>query len=222
MHLLRFLGRMEALSFSIDASKARMDNSTAPTLGRLEEAARPLASDHLQGRHVPMKLHAPSITSTTAMSRRMVLRTAAVSTAGLAGMLATKTPPAYAATRTLTMLTWNHFVPASDENLRQWAKEFERTNKCRVKIDLALIGFQGRGFTEGVQPDFCPLPLLEALLFQSGDSSELAARLPCKGKSVRNRGVSQTMPFLVIPRSLLRGGFIGLKNEVPCSDNVGA
>src|SRR6266850_5895532 len=43
---------------------------------------------------------------------------------------------------------------------------------------------------------------------QSGDSSELAARLPCKGKSVRNRGVSQTMPFLVIPRSLLRGGFI--------------
>ena len=43
---------------------------------------------------------------------------------------------------------------------------------------------------------------------QSGDSSELASRLPCKGKSVRNRGVSQTMPFLVIPRSLLRGGFI--------------
>jgi hypothetical protein len=46
---------------------------------------------------------------------------------------------------------------------------------------------------------------------QSGDSSELAPRLPCKGKSVRNRGVSQTMPFLVIPRSLLRGGFIFLK-----------
>src|SRR3989475_1183706 len=45
---------------------------------------------------------------------------------------------------------------------------------------------------------------------QSGDSSELASRLPCKGKSVRNRGVSQTMPFLVIPRSLLRGGFIAL------------
>jgi hypothetical protein len=45
---------------------------------------------------------------------------------------------------------------------------------------------------------------------QSGDSSELAPRLPCKGKSVRNRGVSQTMPFLVIPRSKLRGGFISL------------
>src|SRR5437773_12539224 len=46
------------------------------------------------------------------------------------------------------------------------------------------------------------------LPLQSGDSSELAPRLPCKGKSVRTRGVSQTMPFLVIPRSLLRGGFI--------------
>ena len=49
---------------------------------------------------------------------------------------------------------------------------------------------------------------------ESGDSSELAPRLPCKGKSVRNRGVSQTMPFLVIPRSLLRGGFI---QEIPRS-----
>jgi hypothetical protein len=46
------------------------------------------------------------------------------------------------------------------------------------------------------------------MMLQSGDSSELASRLPCKGKSVRNRGVSQTMPFLVIPRSKLRGGFI--------------
>src|SRR6516164_771436 len=47
-------------------------------------------------------------------------------------------------------------------------------------------------------------------ILESGDSSELAPRLPCKGKSVRNRGVSQIMPFLVIPRSLLRGGFIVL------------
>ena len=83
-----------------------------------------------------MKPHAPCIPSTTAVSRRTVLRTAAVTTAGLAGMLATNTPPAYAATRTLTMLTWNHFVPASDEHLRQWAKEFEQANKCRVKIDF--------------------------------------------------------------------------------------
>ena len=74
----------------------------------------------------------------------------------------------------------------------------------------ALIGFQGRGLDDVVQPDFRHGRFLRALIFQSGDSSELAPRLPCKGKSVRNRGVSQTMPFLVIPRSLLRGGFICL------------
>ena len=54
---------------------------------------------------------------------------------------------------------------------------------------------------------------------QSGDSSELASRLPCKGKSVRNRGVSQTMPFLVIPRSLLRGGFI--PTSIRCAGKIG-
>ena len=70
------------------------------------------------------------------LSRRTFLRTAAGATAGLAGILVTKTPPLYAATRTVTMLQANHFVPASDENLKKWAKEFEKTNKCRVKIDF--------------------------------------------------------------------------------------
>src|SRR6266542_6387377 len=37
---------------------------------------------------------------------------------------------------------------------------------------------------------------------QSGDSPELAQGLPYKGKSMRNRGVSSPMPFLLIPRSL--------------------
>ena len=68
-----------------------------------------------------------------------------------------------------------------------------------------------------LKPDRAGKPLFLKKV-ESGDSSELAPRLPCKGKSVRNRGVSQTMPFLVIPRSLLRGGFIGLtisKRPVP-------
>ena len=74
--------------------------------------------------------------TTSIISRRTFLRTAAGATAGLAGILATKTPPLYAATRTVTMLQANHFVPASDENLKKWAKEFEKANKCRVKIDF--------------------------------------------------------------------------------------
>src|SRR5215467_4743963 len=38
----------------------------------------------------------------------------------------------------------------------------------------ALVGFQGRGCADGIQPDFCHALLLEGLIFQSGDSSELA------------------------------------------------
>src|SRR5215831_13547497 len=72
----------------------------------------------------------------TGLNRRQALKTVAGATAGLAGLLLTKTPPLYAATRTVTMLQANHFVPASDENLRTWAKEFEKANKCRVKIDF--------------------------------------------------------------------------------------
>src|SRR5215467_4544836 len=74
--------------------------------------------------------------SSTGLNRRQILKTAAGATAGLAGVLLTKTPPLFAATRTVTMLQANHFVPASDENLKMWAKEFEKANKCRVKIDF--------------------------------------------------------------------------------------
>jgi multiple sugar transport system substrate-binding protein len=73
---------------------------------------------------------------TTGLSRRQLLHTAAGATAGLAGMLMTRTPPLYAATRTVTMLTWNHFVEASDEHLRQMARDFGKENKCQVKIDF--------------------------------------------------------------------------------------
>ena len=69
---------------------------------------------------------------TPPISRRTLLRTAASTTVGLAGILATKTPPLYAATRTVTMLTWNHFVDASDEYLRKMAKDFGKENKCQV------------------------------------------------------------------------------------------
>ena len=33
-------------------------------------------------------------------------------------------------------------------------------------LELALVGFQGRGFANGVPPDFCHSLLLEALIFQ--------------------------------------------------------
>jgi multiple sugar transport system substrate-binding protein len=83
-----------------------------------------------------MKTEAPCLTPPEGLSRRTFLHTAASTTVGLAGILATSTPPLYAATRTLTMLTWNHFVPASDETLRGLARSFEKSHKCQVKIDF--------------------------------------------------------------------------------------
>jgi len=76
---------------------------------------------------------------TPPISRRTLLHTAAGATVGLAGILATKTPPLYAATRTLTMLTLNHFVPASDENLKRWAKEFENSALSVNKSGIMLV-----------------------------------------------------------------------------------
>ena len=87
-------------------------------------------------RNVHMKTHTCLTRPTTTVSRRQVLQTAVGATAGLAGILMSKTPPLYAATRTVTMLTWNHFVEASDEHLRQMAREFGKANNCQVKIDF--------------------------------------------------------------------------------------
>jgi hypothetical protein len=35
-----------------------------------------------------------------------------------------------------------------------------------VQCPQALVGFQGRGFVDGIQPDFCHPLLLGALIFQ--------------------------------------------------------
>src|SRR5438105_10851068 len=84
-----------------------------------------------------MAEHDHHILPTSTLSRRHFLHTAAGATVGgLAGILLSKTPPLYAATRTVTMLTWNHFVDSSDEYLRQMAKDFGKENKCHVKIDF--------------------------------------------------------------------------------------
>ena len=76
------------------------------------------------------------ISTDTELKRRQFLGTAVGASAGLAGILLTHTPPAYAAKRTVTMLSWNHFVTKSDETLRQMARAFGKENKCRVKIDF--------------------------------------------------------------------------------------
>src|SRR5215831_17162682 len=69
------------------------------------------------------------------LRRRDFLHKAAVGAAGLAGVLAFHQAPAYAQKRRLTMLTHEHFVPVSDENLRKWMAEFAKLHNIEGKVD---------------------------------------------------------------------------------------
>jgi multiple sugar transport system substrate-binding protein len=67
----------------------------------------------------------------SSLSRRRFLATSAV----VAGSLALDRAPVYAQTRELTFLSWNHFVPASDVELRRQAEEFGKQAGVTVRVD---------------------------------------------------------------------------------------
>ena len=69
------------------------------------------------------------------MQRRQFLRIASGTTAGTASWLALGRAPAFAQKRELTFLSWNHFVPASDDELRKQAEAFGKANNCTVRVD---------------------------------------------------------------------------------------
>jgi multiple sugar transport system substrate-binding protein len=69
------------------------------------------------------------------LNRRGFLRASAGGLAGLAGILAFRPPPATAQTRALTMLSFNHFVPQSDDELRKQAEAFSKSRKVKVTVD---------------------------------------------------------------------------------------
>src|SRR6185369_4824321 len=68
-------------------------------------------------------------------TRRQFLSASAGATAGMASWLALGRAPAYAQKRELTFLSWNHFVPASDDELRKQAEAFGKANNCTVRVD---------------------------------------------------------------------------------------
>jgi multiple sugar transport system substrate-binding protein len=69
------------------------------------------------------------------LDRRQLLRTSMLASAGLAGILLTKTPPVVAQERELTLLTWSHFVSASDDELQRQLKEFGIQAGIKVRMD---------------------------------------------------------------------------------------
>jgi multiple sugar transport system substrate-binding protein len=71
----------------------------------------------------------------TALSRRTFMRSSLAASAGLTGILLTKTPPAFAQERELKLLTFAHFVPASDDELRRQLEEFGKQAGVKVRMD---------------------------------------------------------------------------------------
>src|SRR2546426_4746752 len=70
-----------------------------------------------------------------ATSRREFLRVTSGATAGMVSWLALGWAPAFAQKRELTFLSWNHFVPASDDELRKQADAFGKLANCEVRVD---------------------------------------------------------------------------------------
>jgi multiple sugar transport system substrate-binding protein len=69
------------------------------------------------------------------LDRRGFLRLTAGGVAGVAGILAGRQPPALAQQHALTMLSFNNFVPQSDEELRRQGQVFAKQAKVKVTID---------------------------------------------------------------------------------------
>jgi multiple sugar transport system substrate-binding protein len=69
------------------------------------------------------------------LDRRHFLKASGSATAGMAAWLALGKPPAFAQKRELTFLSWNHFVPASDDELRRQAEVFSKQANCTVRVD---------------------------------------------------------------------------------------
>src|SRR5499433_2177184 len=68
-------------------------------------------------------------------SRRHFIRAASGASAGMASWLALGRAPAFAQKRELTFLSWNHFVPASDDELRKQAEAFGKQAGVTVRVD---------------------------------------------------------------------------------------
>jgi multiple sugar transport system substrate-binding protein len=66
------------------------------------------------------------------VSRRQFLATSAT---GLAGILATNTPPAIGQQREITYLCWNNFAPLMDKKLAEIAGRFTKDTGIKVRID---------------------------------------------------------------------------------------
>ena len=69
------------------------------------------------------------------VSRRQFLGTSSIGAGVGLAWLAGGRAPAFAQKRELTFLSWNHFVPAADDELRKQAEAFGKQANCTVRVD---------------------------------------------------------------------------------------
>jgi multiple sugar transport system substrate-binding protein len=81
------------------------------------------------------------------VTRRRFLST----TAGLAGILATRVAPAVGQQREISYLCWNNFAPASDKKLAEIGQRFTKDTGIKIKIDHINAEQQAAKYASEVQ-----------------------------------------------------------------------
>jgi multiple sugar transport system substrate-binding protein len=82
------------------------------------------------------------------VSRRRFLTTTGT---GLAGILATRVPPARGQQREISYLCWNNFAPASDKKLAEIGQRFTKDTGIKIKIDHIAHAQQAAKYASEVQ-----------------------------------------------------------------------
>jgi len=84
----------------------------------------------------------------TRVSRRQFVATTGT---GLAGILATRIPPARGQQREITYLCWNNFAPASDKKLAEIGQRFTKDTGIKIRIDHIAAEQQPAKYASEVQ-----------------------------------------------------------------------
>jgi multiple sugar transport system substrate-binding protein len=84
-------------------------------------------------------------------TRRRFLGRGAAASAGLAGILVTRVPPARGQQREISYLCWNNFAPASDKKLAEIGQRFSKDTGIKLKIDHIAAPQQAAKYASEVQ-----------------------------------------------------------------------
>src|SRR5438128_10618428 len=124
------------------------------------------------------------------IGRRRFLAT----TAGLAGLLAARVPPARGQQREISYLCWNNFAPAMDKKQNDIAQRFTRDTGIKIRIDHIAHAQQPAKYASEVQTqaghDLVEMRMHFPWLYepQLMDVSDLVAALETKYGKVLSSG----------------------------------